>query len=84
MYVGKTLENWVISQNGWNPHFTFSAKEKKRGNVGGSGLKQKKRKAIHMEIEKQVFGKQMFTGPKRNNTEWTEVSPGPAEFPHHT
>jgi len=30
----------------------------------------KKRKAGHMEMEKQMFGKQMLAGPRRNN--WTQ------------
>ena len=35
-------------------------------------------KAIHMEVEKQLFGKQMFAGPvclvNKQDTEWTLIS----------
>ena len=36
-----------------------------------------------MEMEKQMFGKQIFAGPGRDNeiTGWTLISEG---FPHHT
>lgn len=66
--MGETLENWATCQNGWNPHLKYHLKLKRKEDVGASGLGlQRGRKAIHTEMKKQMFDKQMFAGPYRNN-----------------
>ena len=69
--MGETQKNWVTHQNGWCPHLNYHLQLKTKEDVGGSGLGLQERKAIHMEMEKQTFGKQMFAGPAK--TVWHRV-----------
>ena len=54
-YMGETQETWMICKNGQNPHFKYHLQLKTKENVEGNGWDFKGDKAIHMEMEKQMF-----------------------------
>ena len=64
----ETQEIFVTYQNGQNPYLKNHRQQKRKENIGGNGLGlQRGRKAIPQEVEKQMFGKQVFAGPCRGN-----------------
>ena len=60
--MGETQGNWETYQNGGGSHLKYHLQLKTKEEVGGGGWfgALKGRKAIHMEMEKQMFGKQNF------------------------
>ena len=72
--MGETKENWLTQQNVQNSHLKHHLQLKTRedAGVGFHDLKGE----TDLEIEKQMFGKQMFTGPGRD-TDWTLISNKP-------
>lgn len=70
----------MINQTGRNPHLRSHLQLKTKKVAGGSAL-ELERKAVHMEIEKQTFGKSVFAGLSRNSGTQSRLwSPGPAEI----
>ena len=61
--MGETQENWILHQNSQSPHLKYHLQLKTREDVGGNGNGTSKgRKAIYLEMEKQMFGKQYLLG----------------------
>ena len=66
MHTQGETQKWVTLQNGQNPHVKDHLQRQKRmlrevvWNVKGE-------ETIDMEIEKQMFGEQMFAGPLRDS-----------------
>ena len=70
----------MIHQTGRNPHLKSHLQLKTKKVAGGSAL-ELERKAVHMEIEKQTFGKPVFAGLSRNSGTRSRLwPPGPAEI----
>ena len=68
MYTWGRPRKTVIHQNGRNLHLKYHLQLKAKEDVGSSGLGLSKgKKAIHMEMDKQMFARYMFAGPCRDS-----------------
>ena len=69
----------MIHQTGRNPHLKSHLQLKTKKVAGGSAL-ELERKAVHMEIEKQTFGKPVFAWPGKDNGAQREILTNFARF----
>lgn len=58
--MGETQENQITHQNSQSPHLKHHLQLKMKEDHGDSDVGLLEWKGIHMETEKQNFGKQMF------------------------